>query len=436
MNPGQSRVMQGKMNLHCNMKWGTMNPLHPTVALRAPRLLRACVLFGHRRLGRRHGSLRSSTSRPTRQMMTCGSASMVVGWWGFIGRWEAGCSTRSIAAVRSESKTWRPEGSLSSGGQGLEAGNELCRRISGSMAKFRRSLPWRVNGEDGLSFALQKVLKTGEAPLVCPAYNLIRWCGRLTTSGRGTCRGSLEGFQEVEEEPRSMPLDEVQQLLHRWGLDRSLVKLALWEAGLWLVATVAHLRPHLRHHRRLRLWDQLVLWRDPRALQRAGGLQGALWDALFSPQGLRSLVHQPLWIGGMMGQHWVSARESLSGKPHLGPCRHHFLPTFTLDVLERIQQAAEPDICDQTALTSAMWCSGTSSMELLWKGELMRTSTTRRQWNPRRRPVMAATRWWLINMLMFRAQRTSQLTCESRALALNPSEDWANFALGLPPKCC
>ena len=32
----------------------------------------------------------------------------------------------------------------------------------------------------------------------------------------------------------------------------------------------------------------------------------------------------------------------------------HFLPTFTPDVLERIQQAAEPDICDQIALTSAM----------------------------------------------------------------------------------
>ena len=28
----------------------------------------------------------------------------------------------------------------------------------------------------------------------------------------------------------------------------------------------------------------------------------------------------------------MSAKESLSGKPHLGPCRHHFLPTFTLDV--------------------------------------------------------------------------------------------------------
>ena len=100
----------------------------------------------------------------------------------------------------------------------------------------------------------QKVLKTDEAPLVCPAYNLTRWCGRLTTSGRGTCRGSLEGLREVEEEPRSMPLtDEVQPLLHQWGLDRSLVKLAPLEAGLWLVAIVAHLRPHLRHHRRLRL---------------------------------------------------------------------------------------------------------------------------------------------------------------------------------------
>ena len=106
-----------------------------------------------------------------------------------------------------------------------------------------------------LSFAFKKVLKTGEIRLVCPAYNLIRWCGRLKTSGRGTCRGKSEGLREVEEEPKLMPSDEVQQLLHRWGLDRSLVRLALWEAGLWLalVATVAHLRLHLRHLQWLRL---------------------------------------------------------------------------------------------------------------------------------------------------------------------------------------
>jgi hypothetical protein len=62
------------------------------------------------------------------------------GWVVRVHRSLRSCSTRSIAAVRSESKTWRPEGSLSSGGQGLEAGNGLCRRISGSMAKFRRNL--------------------------------------------------------------------------------------------------------------------------------------------------------------------------------------------------------------------------------------------------------------------------------------------------------
>ena len=30
---------------------------------------------------------------------------------------------------------------------------------------------------------------------------------------------------------------------------------------------------------------------------------------------------------------------------------------------------------------------------ILWRGELMRISTTRRPWNPRRRPVMAVTLW-------------------------------------------
>ena len=101
----------------------------------------------------------------------------------------------------------------------------------------------------------RKCSKRAKLLWCAPHTNLIRWCGRLTTSGRGTCRGNLEGLREVEEEPRSMPSDEVQQLLHRWGLDRSRVRLALWEAGLWLalVATVAHLRPHLRHLQWLRL---------------------------------------------------------------------------------------------------------------------------------------------------------------------------------------